>query len=223
MQPPPGYGYGYGQPPYGQPPPKPKGPSFGAVIVFLLIGALFVVPLIVGGVIGFLRVRDRNVTKDPEKVTLTESYTTQNGFITAHYPADFAAKKLDHATVVISRRIGNGDEIVTLGALAIDKAVTDDIDEFARLMLVSVEKNVDAKGGTHTRGKRREAKCLGKYEGIEFDPTFVLPPIGQYVGKACFFIHKDRHYIIRYDVVEKHAKTEVPLLEKIIDATELPD
>jgi hypothetical protein len=227
--PPPGYGGpppGYGGPPpgYGGPPPKPKGPSLGLVVVLCVVGVLFVVPFVVGGVIGFMRASEKAHKKsDPEKVSLSEQYDTKNKLITAHYPPDFAAKRLDDATITISRRVGTGDEFITLGALPIDKSVTDDVDEFARLMLVSVEKNIEAKDGTSTRGKKRETKCLGKYEGVEFSPTFKLPGVGNYVGKACFFVHNDRHYIVRYDVIKSHAESDTPLLERIIDATEFAD
>ena len=97
------------------------------------------------------------------------------------------------------------------------------IEEFARLMLVSVEKNVAEKNGTSTRGKRHETKCLGKYEGIEFNPTFSLPGVGDYVGKACYFTHDETHYIARYDVIQSHAASDAALLEKILKATELKD
>jgi hypothetical protein len=160
---------------------------------------------------------------DPESVELSESYATTNGALVAHYPSDFVAKRLDEATVVLSRRLPVGDETVTLGVLPYDKAATDDIEEFARLMLVAVEKNVEGKGGTSTRGKGRDAMCLGKYEGIEFEPTFSLPDAGDYVGKACFFEHNERAHIVRYDVVASQAEREIPLLERIINATELSD
>lgn len=223
-----GYGMpgGYGPPPgYGAPPPKPKGPSLGAVIVFAAIGALFVVPAIIGGVLGFQRARERaEAKKAPGELALSERYATKNGLIVAHYPSDFGAKRLDDATIIISRRVGTtGDEFVTLGALPIDKSVTDDVEEFARLMLVSVEKNIEAKDGTFTRGKRRETKCVGKYDGVEFKPTFTLPGVGDYVGRACFFTHNDRHYVIRYDVIKSHADSDTPVLQKIVEATEIKE
>jgi hypothetical protein len=219
--------HGYGMPP----PPAPKGPSLGLVVLVCLLAAFFFVPLVVGGVMGFLRYKERaegiqNAKKkvvDPAKVELSEKYATKNGLLIAHYPADFAAKRVDNVTITVSRRVGNADEFLTLGALPVSKAVTDDIEEFARLMLVSVEKNVEAKNGTATRGKKRETKCLGKYEGVEYSPTFSVPSIGEYVGKACYFTHSGVHYIVRYDVVASHADEDKPLLERIAKATELPE
>jgi hypothetical protein len=90
-------------------------------------------------------------------------------------------------------------------------------------MLVAGEQNVSAKNGTFVRGKSHETKCLGKYDGIEFKPTFTLPQLGEYVGKACYFTHNARHYVLRYDVIKSHADSDRALLEKIVDATELKD
>lgn len=221
----PGYPHtpSYGPPPGYPAPQKPKGPSLGLVIVICVIGAMVVVPFVIGAVIGFSRYSDRAKPQDPAKIKLSEHYDTPNGLMTAHYPPDFAAKKIDNVTILVSRRVGTGDEFVTLGAIPVEKAVTDDIEEFARLMLVSVEKNVDAKGGSSTRGKRRDAKCLGKYDGVEYEPTFNLPIVGDYVGKACFFEYQKRMHIVRYDVIKTYATRDTPLLEKIVDATDLAD
>ena len=223
MQPggyPPPQGYGYGPPPQ----PPSKGPSIGVVVAISVIVMLFVAPCVVGGVIGFTRAKQRTAAKsDPAKITLSEHTATKNKLLTAHYPSDFGAKKLDDATLIISRSVGTGDEFLTLGAIEVDKSSTDDTEEFARLMLVSVEQNIEAKNGTFARGKSHEAKCLGKYDGIEFNPTFTLPKVGDYVGKACYFTHNERHYVLRYDVIKSHADTDRALLEKMIAATEIAD
>ncbi len=212
MQPPQGYGY--------PPAPKPKGPSLGLVVALCAVGAFFVViPMAVGAYFGFTKVR--RAKSDPALVVLSERHATQDDLLVAHYPADFGAKKVDAWTIIVSRKLLIGDELVTLGVLPIDKAATDSIDEFARLMLVGVEKNVTEKGGTSSRGTRRETKCLGKYDGVEYEPTFTLPPIGAYVGKACFFLHQARLHMVRYDVVKSQAEKEVPLLAKIVAATEV--
>lgn len=210
---------------YGPPPPSPsKGPSIALVAGLCAAIALFVAPCVVGGVIGFQRARDRAAAKsDPAKVTLSERASTKNGLLVAHYPSDFGAKKLDDATLIISRSVGVGDEFVTLGAIEVDKSSTDDVEEFARLMLVSVEQNIEAKSGTFVRGKSHETKCLGKYDGVEFNPTFTLPGAGAYVGRACYFTHNERHYVMRYDVVKSRAESDRALLEKIVNATELKD
>lgn len=211
---------------YGGPPPLRKGPSLGLVVVVCLVGAMFVVPFVIGVVLGIRRVRDHSGTtakKIPaDKVALSETYSTKNGFIVGHYPSDFGAKRVDSATILISRAVGGADEFVTLGAIKLDDAVTDDIEEFARLMLVSVDKNVEAKGGTSEHGEKRTAKCVGKYKGVEFEPSFTLPGIGSYVGRACFFKRHERAYILRYDVVKSHAD-DAALLTRIIEASDFPE
>lgn len=210
-----------------QPAPQPKGPSIALVVIVCLAAAFFFVPFALGGYLGFVRYRDRaraTKTKTPAPVSsaLSERYRTKNGLLTAHYPLDFEAKRLDEATVTLSRtREGGGDELITLGAVPIEGAEPADVHEFASRMLALVDENVDTKGGSGTHGERRDAKCLGKYDGVEFDVSFKLPDAGEYVGRACFFLHSRRYHVARYDVSTKHADADAPVLRKIIAATEL--
>jgi hypothetical protein len=44
----------------------------------------------------------QRVEPAPETAELTESFSTSNNMLTAHYPADFAAKKIDDLTPVLS-------------------------------------------------------------------------------------------------------------------------
>ncbi|HVY48654.1 MAG TPA: hypothetical protein VHB21_22355 [Minicystis sp.] len=216
----------YGQPPYGQPPGQPpkRGPS-GLVILAIIAGvgmvAVLVAVMFFFAIWQFLSPDAKTAAApDPHTVPLTQRFATQNGLLTAHYPDDFAAKSLDHATLVVSRNFDGGeDEVVTLAA--VKDPITNDPREFARLLLLVVDKNVAAKGGTSSKTSEREALCLGKYPGIEAVVTFDLPGTSPYDGKACFFLRGDKGYEVRYDVPRARAAAEVPLLERIIDATEL--
>lgn len=219
MQPPP-----FGPPPgYGQPPPRSSGLPV-ALIVAIGASAFVLLALFgVGFAWGLYRARKAtHAPVDPAKVVLSERYASKNGLIVAHYPADFAAKHVDEATVMVSRTIGKVDEFATLGAIPVASAVSDDVGEFARLMIVGVEKNVAAKGGSFERGEKRDAKCLGKYPGVAYSPTFTLFG-NEYVGEACFFRHQDRLYVTRYDLGKSRAAADRALLERIVRATELPD
>src|SRR5262249_6078534 len=110
-----GYGQGgqggYGPPGGYTPRPPSSGPSIVAIIVGCAIGG-FVLLFIAGAVVGFMRVKGKKEKVDPEKVVLSERYATTNGFIVAHYPSDFAAKRIDNATVLVSRSLGIGDEFL---------------------------------------------------------------------------------------------------------------
>jgi hypothetical protein len=198
-------------------------------LVVCVLGALIAIPVGVGVVVGFKSARDRDLaakaaaaagrTSDPGAAHLSQSYTTTNGLLTAHYPADFAAKKLDDSTLLVSRNLGGGlDEAVTLGA--VDQPITNDVHEFARLLLGAVRKNVEAKGGTYTVGKERPAKCFRGHDGLEIESSFHLGLGGDYVAKTCFFYVGDRGFELRYDAPRSRPE-EIPLLESVISATEV--
>lgn len=217
-------------PPYYPPPPPPppqSGPS-GTTIALIVIAVmamlgLFVgLPLAAGIYVGYKNAKTKAAAPpvNPLTVPLTESYGTPNHLLTGHYPADFAAKTLDDATLVLARNFPDGeDEVITLAA--VKNPITNDPHEFARILLGLVDKNVAAKGGTSTKIADREAMCLGKYPGVETEGTFELPASGVYESKACFFVRGDRGYEVRYDVPRSRSASEVPLLSRIIDATDL--
>jgi hypothetical protein len=187
-------------------------------LLALGLGALFVV----GAVMGFQHEmeKSRAVKADTLAVPFSESYATTNGLLTARYPADFAAKKLDASTLLLSRNLGGGeDEALTLAALS--DPITDDPHELARLLWDSHDKNVTSKQGTFTKTGNRDAKCAGKYPGVELEGTFTLPGRAAYTSKGCFWVHNNRAYELRYDVSSSRSAEEVPLLDRIINATEL--
>lgn len=230
---PPGYGPPPGAAPpgyplpYGPPPQAPKGGlSVGCIvgIVVGVVGLLLAIPVGIGIVYGFRRAMEadqaaRTAASAASREELSETYATPNGLLRAHYPADFAAKTLDDSTLLVSRNLGSGlDEAITLGAVR--DPITNDVHEFARLLLGAVQKNVLAKGGVYTIGKDRPARCLGKHPGIEIETSFHIGPSGEYGSKTCFFLEGNRGYEFRYDA-PRSRPAEVVLLQSIIDATEL--
>lgn len=158
---------------------------------------------------------------DPNTVPLTEVYATPNGMLTAHYPADFAASALDGSTVVLSRSFEGADgDVVTLGAVS--SPVTKDVREFARILHALTEKKVVANGGgAYTRTSERAADCLGSHPGLEIAVSYNLPPVGEYVSYSCFFIEKNRGYVVRYDLPAGRVDDDVTLLRRVVDATVL--
>ena len=208
-------------PAYGGPPRRGPSPGVIVLIVMGIFGVLIAVPLAIGVVVGFRRAMKAGAAAvDPASVALSQSYKTTNGLLTAHYPADFAAKSLDTATLMVSRNLGDGsDEVVTFGV--VPDPITDDPHEFGRILLDSLSKNVTAKGGTTVKGAERAARCLGSYPGEEVEVTFTFSSGNPYDSKSCFFMIGKRGYELRYDVPRSRAAHDVPLLERIIDATEL--
>jgi hypothetical protein len=215
----PGPQQGYPGPPQGYPgpPPAPKRGLPAIFIVLIVIGSLGLAFAAAGVAISMQK---SGAPADPGGVALSQSYATPNGLLTAHYPADFAAKTLDHATLVVSRNFGGGeDEVVTLAA--VKDPITNDPAELARILDGLVEKNVITKGGTYKQTSHRPAKCLGIHPGVELEMTFKLPTVQAYVSKACFFINASKGYEVRYDVPSSRAANEVVLLQRIIGATVL--
>jgi hypothetical protein len=195
-----------------------------ALIVILVLagmGALaFVALFVVGAVVGFREAaRSKVASAAASSAPFSASYTTTNGLLTAHYPDDFAAKKLDAATLVVSRNLSSGgDEALTLAALA--QPITDDPHELARVLWTSHDKSVAGQGGTSAKVGEREADCAGRYRGVEVEGTFTLSGGNPYASKGCFFIHAGRGYELRYDVSSSRLAEEAPLLTRIIDATD---
>lgn len=223
------------QPPYQQPyvpppPPQPKQGLSGAAVALIILGVvaalgLFIcVPLGIGAWSGFQKAQetaDAAKKKSAVPAVLTESYSTGNHLLTAHYPSDFAAKALDDATLLIVRNFDDGhDEGVTLAA--VKNPITNDPHEFARILIAQSEKKVTSGGGTFTKTAERETRCLDKYTGVEVEATFAFAAQAPYEIKACFFIRGDKGYEVRFDVPRSRVTVETPLLTKIIAATDFP-
>jgi len=137
--------------PYPRPPPK-EGLS-GLAIGLIVAGGLAVLGLVAlflfGVAVGFTRElsRARAAKAAPLTSAFTESYATTNGLLTAHYPSDFAAKKLDDSTLVVSRNLGGGtDEVLTLAAVR--SPITDDPHEVA----AGAAAGDEGSGGRRSRG-----------------------------------------------------------------------
>jgi hypothetical protein len=217
MQPPSPHG------PWSPGPPPPRKTS-SALVVALIVAALAFSVFVAFFVHGFRRYKERAQearAQAARDAPLSERAPTKNGLAVMHYPANFGAKHLDDATVLVARMVGTVDESVMVGVLPIADSATDEVEEFARLMLVSSESAIEGKGGTHERGEKEKRRCLGKYPGVAYSPSFVLG--GQrYVGSSCFFERKGRFHVIRIAVAESLAK-DLPFLEKIAAATEFPE
>jgi hypothetical protein len=224
MQPPPAWPP-YGQPSYGQPPPPPPPTKSNTVLILVLVGIglllvlLVLVPLGIGVVVGY-RNAARKAAMPKVPATLSETFATVNGLATLHYPGDFAAKSLDDSTVMVSRNLPGGlDEVVVVGA--VKKPITNDVHELARILDLDTEKTVTTKGGTFRKAGERPATCMTSYTGLETEMRFSIGLSGEYESKACFFVHDGHGYELRYNVPVSRMADEVPLLERIENATEL--
>jgi hypothetical protein len=147
----------------------------------------------------------------PTSTAPTHSYSTTNGLVTVHYPADFAAKNLDATTVSLSKNfIGGQNEAVTIAA--VPHPISNDVREIARLLHADTEKEALSRDGTYTHTDDHAGNCLGVYRGWEVNVSYNLLLGGIYLSKSCFFLVDNTVFELRYDVPSVHAKEETPLL-----------
>jgi hypothetical protein len=211
-------------PPFQAHPTPPRKTLPTGVIVALVCGLLLAVAA--GGVgVYFLAKRQlllRARRSDPN-VPLVQHYASANGLITAHYPSDFAAKKLEQGSVLVSRNLGLGDD-EALVFTAIAEPITDDVRELARVLENAFEKGITGKGGTVSAGDPRPAKCetsQATYDGIETISMYSIPPGGTITVWSCVFVAGAHGYKLTYLVPRKRITEEGPLLRRIIAAAEL--
>jgi hypothetical protein len=233
MQPPfsPQVPYGATQPSaaWGPPPPK-RGMSPGCIVGIVV--AVILVPIVVlfavGFVQGFRNAAARSRVASAARATastatpanLDRRYATKNGLLVAHYPSDFAAKNLDDATLVLGRNLGHGEDEAVLLA-AVPDPISDDVNEFARVLIRAMTKKIEDSGDSFTETGRRTRACFRDYPGLEVEGFFDAQKKTTMKVKACFFMNGNRGYELKYIVPADQETSDVPLLQNIMDATEL--
>ena len=151
----------------------------------------------------------------PQTVTFTQSYSTENGLVTAHYPADFAAKKLSANSIILARNLGDGtDEAIAFTAVA--TPITDDLNEYARVVL-----NAEVKGlQGYTETSKKQSTCGGGHPSIETTGQWGTDPMLKYQRHSCIFLHDGHGFSVGFSTPEKHAAEDVPLLQRMRQSAE---
>jgi hypothetical protein len=209
-----------------QPPPPAAvaRPGFpvAAVIAVACVGVLFVALFVVVAVFTVRRFQHRSSHTDPN-VPLTQQYQPENRLFTVHYPVDFAAKRIDEGTVVVSRRISLiDDEAVTVAAVW--QPISDDVNEFSRVLEHAFRKSIEEKGGHVSGGDPRPAKCPTSgalHDGIEIIDMYRIAGSESVTRWSCTFLAHGHGYKLTYAVGHDRIVEQRPLLERIIAATEL--
>jgi hypothetical protein len=147
---------------------------------------------------------------------LSETYTSKNGLLTAHYPAAFAAKTVGTSSIVVARNLSGGlDEAIAF--VPIENPISNEVREFARVIGSAEVKELNG----YVESSSRPATCVGS-PGIETTGTWRSERGTQtYVRKACHFIHHGHGYSIAYSVPSTRAADEEPTLRAIREATQL--
>ena len=147
---------------------------------------------------------------------LTQSYTSKNGLLTAHYPADFAASTAGTSSVVVTRNLPGGlDEAMAF--VPIEKPISGELAEFARVVGAAEVKELNS----YVETSSLPGTCVGA-PAIETTGTWKSKSgTLTYLRKACHFIHNGHGYSIAYSVPSPHAAEEEPTLHAIREATQL--
>jgi hypothetical protein len=194
------------------------------VVVAIVCGLLFALAASGAGVF-FLVKRQalRRAKGSDPNVPLAQKYTSANGLITAHYPSDFAAKKLEQGSVLVSRNLGLGDdEAVVFTAIA--QPITDDPQELARVLENAFEKSIRAKGGSVLIGDPHPARCEtneASYDGAETVGTYTIAASPRVTVWSCVFVANGHGYKLAYLVPHTRITQEGALLRRIVASAEL--
>jgi len=236
------------QPMYPMQPPPSGGPNVG-LIVGLVVGIFVILPvsiLVCAGVVGYMRARSSarayatsystysppytytaptytstyGSTTTTTAPSLSERYPTSNGLIVAHYPADFAAKSLDHATIMLSKNNTDGtDEVVTVAG--VENPISNDVNEFSRVLVQQMKKNIEAYGDHWVETSRKRTVCFGSYSGLQIEGTYTASGITKENVKICYFMRPNKGYEMKTIVPAIHESRDLPMLQSMVDATEI--
>jgi hypothetical protein len=151
----------------------------------------------------------RRINKAPPISSFSQSYASENGLVSVRYPADFAAKKLSANSILLARNFGDGtDEAIAF--TAIPKPITDDLQEYARVVLTAEVKSLE----NYSETSKRASMC-GKSASVETVGRWGSNPRVMYERHSCIFLFNGHGYSIAFSVPERRAGEEVPLLEQI--------
>jgi hypothetical protein len=151
---------------------------------------------------------------------LSEKYPTSNGLVVAHYPADFAAKALDHATIMLSKNNTDGtDEVVTVAG--VENPISNDVNEFSRVLIQQMKKNIEAYGDKWVETSRKKTVCFGSYSGLQIEGTYLASGLTRENVRICYFMRPNKGYEMKTIVPAIHETRDLPVLQSMIDATEI--
>jgi len=217
-------------PQYPQPqqpaPQRSSGANVGVIVA--IVGAVFVVVLlgifVLFGVLGYMRASraaSLAAKRAATPASFTESYSSPNGLVTAHYPADWAAKSVDEGTLTVTRNLSDGgDELVYVAG--IDNPISNDVNEIARILLLSQTKTIEATGDHWTETARRRDACLhGIPGGLRVEGTFRAKGITKENVRLCFLVHDGHAYATKTMVPAVHETEDLALLESMVQASDI--
>lgn len=147
----------------------------------------------------------------PVMEPLTQAYSTQNGLVTAHFPAAFAASPGSASRLQLNRTL---PVEMSASLSAFETPVSNDLGEFARVGIAGMTATMQ---GYQELG-RGLGTCNG-VPGVQVRGTFQSRTGTPLYWNACALLRNGHGYIFFYLVPQSDAATWAPLLQSILDAT----
>jgi hypothetical protein len=159
-------------------------------------------------------------TPKPPPADFTIRRATKTGLVAISYPPQFGAKALDGSTLFVEHPLGGlDDEGVVIAGLVNPR--TDDVDEFARLLVQAKIDHVTSEGGTYAETGRKYTTCYAGLEGLRIDSTVTFQSGRVLVLSTCYWMYNGHAYEAGSLVSSGRAAEELPLLNRILGTLEM--
>jgi len=159
---------------------------------------------------------------DPSGALLSESVTTPNGLITAHFPHGFVHATRAGGNVLVLAADDNDDDTALVLFLAVPQAITHDVGELTRLLQNETHKQMQTNGDTLVSEQPpQQTECLPNYAGLEVVSEVHSRAGARRLKWSCFFSSHGAGYQLSYQVLASQAERQRPLLARIVKATEV--
>jgi hypothetical protein len=191
-----------------------KGSSSASILIGVVVVGLVV--MVISAVLAVYGVRkylaDSNAAQ--ASAPLSQKYDGPMGLLVAHYPADFAAQMRGEYSLQLMR--SPRDDSILL--IALDEPVSSDPVELSRVALKPIIDALAAKGSADT-ARAGSGKCLGR-TGYVTEGTANVG-LEDVITWSCTFVENGHGYVFFASVNKLFAEADRPLMQRIIDATEI--
>ena len=148
------------------------------------------------------------------KPALSQRYASDNKLIVLHYPMGFEPESEKNIVLLSGEASGVS---ATLGFVSIREPVTDQVDEFDRVIHGAVSKKLEA----YVELSSGDCK-FGGVRGIEHVGTFVSKGI-PVIRHSCHFVRNGHGYAFSFTIPQPSQPKAVLELQRIQEATEFSE
>lgn len=158
----------------------------------------------------------KKITAD--SLELTERFPVKGGLAVAHHPKLLVASQTNDSVARLApAAYGPFDIEDEIFIATTQTPATADLGEYVRILHAPFEADLAAWHVT----SRSAASCLGVYPGLELRAAFLTKDGKKRHYWSCTFLRSGHGYKVSYAVNESAETGDVPLLRKVIDATEI--